>query len=227
MRALIDRGAATARLEATLLAMMRIRRFVTVPLLIVVAACSGSATGDAAEGTPAEPAATRSVSPVGPTPAEPSPATSPAEVTSPEASAVPGTIAPSEGFDTAEITLTDGEQQVAMPVWVADTPALRQRGLMGRESLPSGAGMVFVFEADSSGGFWMKDTLIPLSIAFIDGGGEIVDVLDMQPCEADPCPVYTPDATYLYALEANLGFFEDHGITAGWTADLDEVLGPP
>ena len=209
--------------------MMRTRRFVTVPLLIVVAACSGSAAGDGAEGTPTEPAVTRSVSPVEPSPpAEPSPATSaPAEVTSPEASAAPGTIAPSEGFDTAEITLTDGEEQVPMPVWVADTPALRQRGLMGRESLPPGAGMVFVFEADSSGGFWMKDTLIPLSIAFIDSSGEIVDMLDMEPCTADPCPVYTPDAIYLYALEANLGFFEDHGITAGWTADLDEALGPP
>jgi uncharacterized membrane protein (UPF0127 family) len=49
----------------------------------------------------------------------------------------------------------------------------------------------------------------------------------MEPCAADPCPVYTPDAIYLYALEANQGFFEDHGITAGWTADLDEALGPP
>lgn len=114
-----------------------------------------------------------------------------------------------------------------MPVWVADTRALRQRGLMGRESLPPDAGMVFVFEEDTGGGFWMKDTLIPLSIAFLDDSGQIVDILDMEPCQADPCPVYTPDATYRYALEANEGFFEDHGITTDWTVDLDEVLGTP
>jgi hypothetical protein len=199
------------------------RRLVIVPLFIVVAACSGSA-GDAADGM----SATRSAPPADASvAAAPSPDASAPAATVPEASASPGSLRPSEGFAAAEITLTDGRQDVPMPVWVADTSALRQRGLMGRELLPPDAGMVFVFEEDTGGGFWMKDTLIPLSIAFLDDSGQIVDILDMEPCRADPCPVYTPDATYRYALEANEGYFEDHGITTEWTVDLDEVLGTP
>ena len=203
--------------------MTHTRRLVIVPLLMLVAACSGSAAGDPAEGTPQEPAARPSAS--SPSVAPSPEASAAAEATPPDASAAPGVLQPSEGFATAEITLSDGRQQVPMTVWVADTGPLRQRGLMGRESLPSDAGMVFVFEEETSGGFWMKDTLIPLSIAFIDDNGQIVDILDMAPCEADPCPVYIPDATYLFALEANQGFFEDHGVTTDWTVDLDDVLG--
>ncbi len=66
-------------------------------------------------------------------------------------------------------------------------------------------GMLFVFEEDRAGGFWMKNTLIPLDIAFFDGGGELVEVMSMVPCEEDPCPTYTPSAIYRYALEAPLG----------------------
>lgn len=202
--------------------MTHTRRLVLVPFLMLVA-CSGSAAGDPTEVTAQEPAARPSASlrSVTPSPA----ASAPADAASPEASAAPGALQPSEGFATAEVTLSDGRRRVPMPVWVADTGPLRQRGLMGRESLPSDTGMVFVFEEETSGGFWMKDTLIPLSIAFIDDTGQIVDILDMEPCEADPCPVYTPDATYLFALEANQGFFEDHGVTTDWTVDLDGVLG--
>ena len=54
----------------------------------------------------------------------------------------------------------------------------------------------------------MKDTLIPLSVAFADADGEIVTILDMEPCKADPCPVYDPGAPYRTALEANKGAFD-------------------
>ena len=54
----------------------------------------------------------------------------------------------------------------------------------------------------------MKNTLIPLSIAFYDRRGRIVRILDMTPCRADPCPVYDPRATYRYALEVNRGAFK-------------------
>lgn len=137
----------------------------------------------------------------------------------------PDALEPSEGFDVAAVTLTDGDGRVEVAVWVADTPQLRQRGLMERASLPAGAGMLFVFEGTTSGGFWMKDTLIPLSIAFVDDDGKVVETLDMEPCEADPCPVYTPDTPYRYALEVNQGFFEDRGITADWTLEMDDALG--
>jgi len=86
---------------------------------------------------------------------------------------------------------------------------------MGRTSLPPDGGMVFVYPEDQAGPFWMKDTLIPLSIAFYAADGEILRILDMQPCEADPCPLYNPNVLYRGALEVNQGAFEDWGITEG------------
>ena len=62
-------------------------------------------------------------------------------------------------------------------------------------------GMLFVFESDTSGGFWMKDTLIPLDIAWFTADGELVRVLTMVPCESDPCPSYSPGGAYRYAVE--------------------------
>ena len=87
---------------------------------------------------------------------------------------------------------TAGAGEVVVAVEVADSADERQVGLMGRESLPEDAGMIFLFDEDTSGGFWMKDTLIPLSIAFADADGTIVSILDMEPCEADPCEIYDP-----------------------------------
>ncbi len=75
--------------------------------------------------------------------------------------------------------------------------------------------MVFMFFEESSGGFWMKNTLIPLSIAFFDEQGTILRILDMDPCERDPCPTYDPDTSYWGALEVNRGAFEDWGISEG------------
>ena len=70
----------------------------------------------------------------------------------------------------------------------------------------------------------MKDTLIPLSIAFVDEAGRVIDVLDMQPCESDPCPTYGVDEPYVLAVEANLGWFDDHGVGAGDRAELRTSL---
>ena len=100
-------------------------------------------------------------------------------------------------------------------VEVADSQAERERGLMGRRELPDDAGMVFVFPTDSTSAFWMKDTLIPLSIAFYDESGRIVRILDMEPCRRDPCPLYDPGASYRGALEVNRGAFERWGVREG------------
>jgi uncharacterized membrane protein (UPF0127 family) len=94
-----------------------------------------------------------------------------------------------------------GEGEVAVDVEVADSDDERAAGLMNRESLPEDAGMIFVFPEDHSGGFWMKDTLIPLSIAFADADGRILRILDMTPCEVDPCRIYDPAVSYRSALE--------------------------
>ena len=98
---------------------------------------------------------------------------------------------------------------------VADSVEQQQRGLMGRESLEDDAGMVFLFFADTTSGFWMKDTLIPLSIAFFDQTGVILKILDMEPCETNMCPSYSPGVSYRGALEVNQGAFDEWGVEVG------------
>lgn len=110
---------------------------------------------------------------------------------------------------------TAGGDEVVVAVEVADSAEERQVGLMGRESLPDDAGMIFLFDEETSGGFWMKDTMIPLSIAFADADGTIVSVLDMEPCEADPCEIYDPGVPYRSALEVNQGAFSRWGVEEG------------
>ena len=117
---------------------------------------------------------------------------------------------------------TAGGEEVVVRVEVADTDEERQVGLMNRESLPDQSGMIFLFDEDVSGGFWMKNTLIPLSIAFADANGTIVRILDMEPCEADPCPTYEPGVFYRSALEVNQGAFEDWGVAQGDTLTLQQ-----
>jgi uncharacterized membrane protein (UPF0127 family) len=104
---------------------------------------------------------------------------------------------------------------VAVQVEVADTAAEREHGLMGRRELAGDAGMAFVFPDDTSSPFWMKNTLMPLSIAFYDDAGRIVRILDMQPCRQDPCPLYDPHVRYRGALEVNLGAFRRWGVQVG------------
>ncbi|MGH2630385.1 MAG: DUF192 domain-containing protein [Actinomycetota bacterium] len=110
-----------------------------------------------------------------------------------------------------------------LDVRIADSDAERERGLMGVEHLGADEGMAFVFDAPTDGAFWMKDTLIPLSIAFVDGSGAIVTVREMEPCEGDPCPTYGADAPYVLAVEANEGYFDRAGVGVGDRARLTET----
>ena len=100
-------------------------------------------------------------------------------------------------------------------VEIAETEAQRQRGLMQRTTLEEDAGMLFVWPEDTTSGFWMKDTPLRLSIAFITADGEIVRTFDMEPCSADPCPVYDPRVTYRMALEVRQGALERRGVRTG------------
>jgi uncharacterized protein len=100
---------------------------------------------------------------------------------------------------------------------VARTPEAWAGGLMGRAYLPEDGGMVFLFHGQTRAAFWMKDTLIPLSILFWQGDGRIIDILDMSPCRADPCPVYRASAPYVGAIEMNRGAFERLGVEVGDT----------
>ena len=92
---------------------------------------------------------------------------------------------------------------------VADTEAERQVGLMGRTSLPPGQGMIFIFEAETTTGFYMFRTLLPLSIMFVRDG-RVVSVQEMTPCPDDDgsaCPIYYADGPYTHAVEAPAGTF--------------------
>ena len=95
---------------------------------------------------------------------------------------------------------------------VADTMGSRMEGLMHRTSMPEGAGMVFVFEENALHCMWMKNTLIPLSVAFMDDGGAIINVEDMQPQTEDSHCARKPAR---YALEMNKGWFAARGIKPG------------
>jgi uncharacterized protein len=126
------------------------------------------------------------------------------------------------GAGQPRVSIDTAGGEVTITVEVADTPAKRERGLMGRESLAADAGMVFVFPKDTKDAFWMKDTLIPLSIAFYDDRGRIVSLLDMQPCRAEPCPLYSPGASYRGALEVNRGAFARWGVRVGDQLRLEQ-----
>jgi uncharacterized protein len=104
---------------------------------------------------------------------------------------------------------------VTVRLEVAADPTTRARGLMGRRELPAGTGMVFLYPADVEEAFWMKDTLVPLSIAFVAADGRVVSVAEMTPCRADPCPSYAPAGPYRYAVELAGGAFGAAGVGAG------------
>ena len=121
-----------------------------------------------------------------------------------------------------------GRPAVRVRLEVAATEAQRELGLMNRTSLPAGTGMVFLFPADSATGFWMKNTLIPLSIAFVGADGRVVSVHEMVPCKADPCRVYAPGGPYRYAVELAAGAFPAAGIRPGDSVvPLDPGALPP
>ena len=102
---------------------------------------------------------------------------------------------------------------------LADSPELRERGLMFRESLGVDAGMLFVYPAPAPRRFWMKDTPLPLDIAFADARGGIVSVATMKPLDLTPVPSGKPA---MYALEMAAGWFAEHGVAEG-----DTVTGLP
>jgi uncharacterized protein len=108
-----------------------------------------------------------------------------------------------------------GGGTVRLSVELARTPDERAQGLMYRRSLPPRHGMLFVFPTRVHGGFWMKNTLIPLSIAFIGTDGRIQQIMVMEPCRRDPCRVYRPARPYVRALEVNKGAFGRWGVRRG------------
>jgi uncharacterized membrane protein (UPF0127 family) len=107
--------------------------------------------------------------------------------------------------------------EVGVTVEIARTAGEQSKGLMFRKKLNDGEGMLFVYERDQILSFWMKNTIIPLSIAFISSGGRIVEIRDMRP--QSPQSVRS-SRSVRYALEAPLGWFERSGISPGCIVKL-------
>lgn len=106
---------------------------------------------------------------------------------------------------------------------IADTPQSRERGLMQRTQLCVNCGMLFVFEKAAQHGFWMENTPLPLSIAFIDADGVILNIAEMQP---HTTAIHHASGHALYALEMNRGWFAKRGIKPGHVVRLPKLQPP-
>jgi len=119
----------------------------------------------------------------------------------------------SQKLPVQDLTIERNGQEIAfVKAEIAQTQEERNQGLMYRKKLPDGEGMLFVFERDEVLSFWMKNTLLPLSIAFIASDGRIIDIKDMYP--HDENSVFS-SRSVRYALEVPQGWFSRAGIQNG------------
>ena len=105
------------------------------------------------------------------------------------------------------------EERGELVVEVADTSSERRRGLSGLDDVPWGTGMLFYWEMDTTTSFWMADTYVPLSIAFIDADWEIMQIVQMPEPMSEESVIAS--APYRYALEVPYGWFDEHGVVVG------------
>ncbi|MFN8557940.1 MAG: DUF192 domain-containing protein [Dehalococcoidia bacterium] len=130
-------------------------------------------------------------------------------------------------FPAVIFTAADGHT-AKMTVEVADTPELSQCGLMHRLSMPDDHGMLFVFQADYDGGFWNRNTFIPLQLAWIAADGSIVGLTDMQQVRPEDMPqvntTYPAPGPSRYVIEANKDWFSRNGIGPGDKAEVQTAV---
>lgn len=124
------------------------------------------------------------------------------------APAQPATPSP----ETVLLSIRQGSAVAWVRVEIADTPEERHVGLSGRREPAPDRGMLFIFPQPGLAQFWMKDTYVPLSIAFISSDGTVLDVQDMEPLSES---LHSPDHPYQFALEVSRGFFEQRGLGVG------------
>ncbi len=121
-----------------------------------------------------------------------------------------------ESLPTSEMNISGHTIEVE----IADTENARANGLMNRKSMAENHGMLFVFDKDRLASFWMKNTLIPLSIAFISSDGTIRQIEDMEPESLASVGSFR---SVLYALEMNQGWFDERNIKPGDIVELPEL----
>ena len=126
------------------------------------------------------------------------------------------------GNALADVSFKTSQVKVAghpLKVELALSDPQREQGLMFRKQLGKNDGMLFVFDEPGYHAMWMKNTLIPLSVAFVDGEGRILNILDMEPQTLD---AHTAAGPAVYAIETNKGWYAEHKVKAG-----DKVTGLP
>ncbi len=121
------------------------------------------------------------------------------------------------------IIINQRGERVPLSVEIAQNEFRRRKGLMFRKRLPINEGMLFVFETEQRLNFWMRNTYIPLSIAYIDGCGVVREILEMSPL--DDSKTYPSKYPAKYALEVNMGWFASRGITPGSRIIFDGCIG--
>jgi uncharacterized membrane protein (UPF0127 family) len=127
--------------------------------------------------------------------------------------APPAQPAPVQAPTGPRVILPDG---FAVSVEIANTDELRAQGLMFRDEVKPGAGMIFFFAEDDVYPFWMKNTLIPLDMIWIDASRRVAHVkADVQPCKVEDCPSYSPGVPARYVLELAAGEAAKHGLAPG------------
>jgi uncharacterized protein len=142
-----------------------------------------------------------------------------------------GSCSPPPGEDPAQPagdlprgTLVIGkEDPLELQVDLALNSQAQAKGLMNVTEIPDDYGMVFLWSDTSSHTFYMKNTLIPLDIAWWDEDGRIVDIQTMQPCTADPCRTYSPAAPHVAAVEVKAGLLKKAGIEVGDPVKLERT----
>ena len=132
---------------------------------------------------------------------------------------------PLRGFGEVEATITSGSGEVCRVCLLsATTSGQRARGLMEvtDEELGGYDGMLFEYPGPIAGAFWMRNTPMPLSIAYFDAAGELVSTTDMEPCADSPqCPSYPADQPFAYAIEVPQGLLDELGVTGAATLQID------
>lgn len=179
--------------------------------LVGALALSGCASGDDLDAGPGATA---------PTTVAPSGGTSGPEVVV-HTTAVPALHPSVDDYPTGRVVLTapDGTEH-RLAVRIADTTERRRHGLMEVPDVPPGTGMAFLMGGEQTNGFWMKGTLTPLDIAYVGANGDVLGVVEMVPCEDDPCPSYPPPGPYTVTLETRSRWLVDLGVGAGWTLEV-------
>ncbi len=128
---------------------------------------------------------------------------------------------PAETYTGPIAVLPDGYQ---VRIELATDDDTRERGLMFRDRVPAGTGMLFMFTQAGEYPFWMKNTLVPLDMIWLDDQRKVVHVAsNVPPCKADPCPSYPPNATAKYVLELGAGEAARHRVVNGATLAFERL----